>query len=319
VLRRVLDGDENNAVLEFLHELRREDAELEVAPDRRNGHDDSRVPGLPDRRRQVPKVLRCASDGVDELGSAATPWIRPHLREDGEEDELGRGGGEDWDRLGEGLEAGGEDIVEGVLVGVCDPVRVILRGRFGKTGDKEKDEYETNRRNRVSSAVRLFRRPPQRSYSPSANRRRLVHLLVDRRQIGDCDCRKADVVVVLKLLVNEVPRLRRDGEMPRREERCAEHGGEDDEEEIVPATEERLAATVGGAEELAEVLRRHLEKEGVGDNGGATDDGGDGELEVEEDDGEEEGEDDGDGEGESLRDIVGVLDGDGCREGIVSE
>jgi hypothetical protein len=190
---------------------------------------------------------------------------------------------------------------------------------MGEKGFKEKAEKRTNRRNRVSSAVRLLRRPPQRSYSPSANRRRLVHLLVDRRQVGDSDCRKADVVVVLKLLVDEVPRLRRDREMSRREERCAEHGGEDDEEEVVPATEERLAAAVGGAEELAEVLRRHLEEQGGGDDGGATDDGGDGELEVEEDDGEEEGEDDGDGEGESLRDIVGVLDGDGCREGIVSE
>lgn len=116
-----------------------------------------------------------------------------------------------------------------------------------------------------------------------------------------------------ELLVDKIPRLRGDREVLCREESRTEHGCKDDEEEVVPSTEERLATALG-LEELAQVLRRHLEEESRGDDGRTTDNGRDGGLEVEEEDGEEEGEDDGDGEREALGDVVSVLDGDGCGE-----
>lgn len=142
VLGGVLDRNEDDAVLELFHKLRREDLELEVAPDRRKGKDDSRVAGLADRRGEVAKVLCCPIDRVAEFGSAAAPGVRPHLREDGEEDEFGRRAGEDGDRLGEGPEAGSEDVVECVLVRVRDPVGVVLSERRALARVRKRKELE---------------------------------------------------------------------------------------------------------------------------------------------------------------------------------
>lgn len=295
VLRRVLDRDEDDAVPQLLHQLSRKDA-VEVAPDGCDREDDARVVGLADARGEVADVLRRPLDRLFQLRRLTAPRVRPHLRVERKVDEVWCRRREERDGLDVGRKLGREDVVERILVRVGDPVGVV--GRDG-----------------VRRAESRLGRLAVRTESPPADARRLRHEVVDLPHVGHRDRRlvvQVDVLIVL--FFHEFPGAR-EGELSGREKRRGKGRAEDEQEEPVPSPQQGLLAAVGvRLKELADVFWRNLEDDGRQDDGEATDDGGDGKLEVEEDDGKEEREDDRDGERKPLGDVVGVLDRDGNAE-----
>lgn len=130
VLGRVLDRDHDDGILDLLHEFGSEDVALEVAPDRRQGQDDPRVTRLADDLDNVAQEPSRLGDPVFEDGRVASPRVGPDLRQDGEEDEIGRGSRQERDEVRVGEEPSGEDVVERVLIRVRDIIRVVLRFGF---------------------------------------------------------------------------------------------------------------------------------------------------------------------------------------------